>query len=98
MNFKRYLKKIGEKAQVFDRLSELAIGVVVLALILVIAFLIMSETAANTTVAANPNATLAIATLQSATADIPNWVPLIVIGVIGLVLLGFVGLYRRVTQ
>jgi len=55
----------------------------------------MSETKANTTVAADANATSAITELQNATSDIPGWVPLIVITVIGSLLLGLIALFRR---
>ena len=43
----------------------------------------MSETKANSTVAADANATAAVTDLQSAASDIPGWVPLVVIAVIG---------------
>ena len=84
-----------KKAQVFDQLAGLGIGIAALVITLVVVFLIMSQTAANTTVAADGNASLAVTTLQAATATIPTWVPLIVIAVIGSILLGLVALFRR---
>ena len=84
-----------KKGQVFDQLSGLGIGIAVLAITLVVVFLIMSQTAANTTVAADGNATAALDTLQESAADIPGWVPLVVIAVIGAILLGLVALFRR---
>lgn len=84
-----------KKKGVFNNLAALGVGVAALAITLVVVFLIMSETAANTTVAADGNASAALDTLQNATADIPGWVPLIVIAVIGSILLGLVALFRR---
>ena len=83
------------KKGVLDQLGALGVGIASLAITLVVVFLILSQTASNTTVAADSNATAAVSTLQSATDDIPGWVPLIVIAVIGSILLGLVALFRR---
>lgn len=83
------------KKGVLDNLSALGVGIAGLTITLVVVFLIMSQTAANTTVAADANASAAIDTLQNATDDIPGWVPLIVIAIIGSILLGLVALFRR---
>ena len=83
------------KKGVLDNLSALGVGIAGLAITLVVVFLILSQTAANTTVAADPNASAAIDTLQNATDDIPGWVPLIVIAMIGAVLLGLVAMFRK---
>ena len=87
--------KLAKKGQVFDNLMGLGVGVAALAITLTVVFLILSETAANSTVAADPNASAAIDQLQSAADDIPGWVPLVVIAVIGTILLGLVALFRR---
>ena len=84
-----------KKGQIFGQLAGLGIGIASLAITLVVVFLLLSQTAANTTVAADSNASAAIDTLQEATDDIPGWVPLIVIAVIGSILLGLVALYRQ---
>ena len=84
-----------KKGQVFEQLAGLGVGIAALAITLVVVFLIMSQTAANSTVAADANATAALQTLQNATDDIPGWVPLIVVAVIGAILLGLVALFRR---
>ena len=89
------MRKMTNKGQVFDQLGGLGIGIAVLAISLVVVFLIMSQTAANTTVAADANATAALTTLQNAASDIPGWVPLVVIAVIGAILLSLVALFRR---
>ncbi len=95
MRLKNLLKKMNKKGQVFDQLSGLGVGIAALAITLVVVFLILSETEANATVAADPNATAALGTLQNAADDIPGWVPLVVIAVIGAILLGLVALFRR---
>lgn len=87
--------KMNKKGQIFNQLSSLAIGVAVLAITLIVVFLMLAQTAANTTVAADSNSTAALGTLTNAVADIPAWVPLIVIGVVGTILLGLVALFRR---
>jgi len=90
--FRKMLKDT--KGQVFDQLSALGVGIAGLAITLVVVFLIMSQTAANTTVAADANASAALVTLQNAASDIPGWVPLVVIAFIGAILLGLVALFR----
>jgi len=87
--------KLDKKGQIFSQLSGLGVGIAGLAITLVVVFLIMSQTKANPTVAADVNATGALTTLQSAADDIPGWVPLVVIAVIGAILLGLVALFRR---
>jgi len=89
------MKLINKKGQIFSQLSGLGVGIAGLAITLVVVFLIMSQTKANPTVAADVNATGALTTLQSAADDIPGWVPLVVIAVIGAILLGLVALFRR---
>jgi len=49
---------------------------------------------ANQTVR-NSNAWNATQTLQTSTATIPNWVPIIIITAIGSVLIGMVAMFRR---
>jgi len=83
-----------KKGQIFDQLSGLGVGIAGLAITLVVVFLIMSQTKANSTVAADTNATAALTTLQQSADDIPGWVPLVVIAVIGAILLGLVALFR----
>lgn len=83
-----------KKGQVFDQLSGLGIGIAGLAITLVVVFLILSQTKANSAVSADPNATQAITEMQNAADDIPTWVPLVVIAVIGAILLGLVALFR----
>jgi len=84
------LKKLGQ----MNNLQNLVIGIAVLAIVLVVVFVLMSELASNTTVAADQNASAAIDQLQSATDDVPGWVPIIVIVSIGSIILGMITLFR----
>jgi len=87
-------KIFSRKGQVFSQLSGLGVGIAGLAITLVVVFLILSQTGANATVAADPNATAAINTLSTAADGIPGWVPLVVVAVIGAILLGLVSMFR----
>lgn len=80
------LRKIGKKG-VFDGMSNLAIGAVVLGITLVVALLIMSGVKANTTVSADGNATAATNSVLTAMATIPGWVGLVVLVAIGALLI-----------
>ena len=86
-------------------LGNLAVGVAALAIALVVTFLIISQgraqivyidgitnTSNNSQLTTAYNATV---TLANAVDDIPGWVPLIIIAVIGAVLLSLVALFRR---
>ena len=95
--------KNSKKGQVFGLLGGLAVGIATLAIVLVVTFLIISQAqtqiisieglgggVANTSsIALNATKTLA-----SAVDDVPGWVPLIVIAVIGGALLGLVAMFR----
>lgn len=83
-----------KKGQIFEQLGGLGVGIASLTITLVVVFLILSQTGANTTVAADANATSAVNQLTSAAADIPGWVPLVVVAVIGAILLGLVAMFR----
>lgn len=83
------------KKAVIDQLAPLIIGLVTIGIILIVGFLIMSEIASNAKVAADSNATAAIKEVQNATADIPTWLPIIVITIIGALLIGLVSIFRR---
>ena len=87
------MKLINKKGQI-EALVPLVISLVVVGILLVVAFLIFSQVAANTTVAADSNATAAIAAVQNATDDIPGWLPIIVVVVIGALLIGLVSFLR----
>lgn len=75
---------------VFSNLSALGIGVAALAITLVVVFLIFAELGDNSQVAADTNATATVTDLTSATADIPDWVPIVVVTFIGALLISMV--------
>jgi uncharacterized protein (UPF0333 family) len=89
------LKKINRnrKGQI-DHLVPLVISLVVIGVLLVVAFLIMSEVASNSTVTADGNASAAVDEVQEAMGTIPGWLPIIVIVVIGALLIGLVSFLR----
>ena len=83
------------KKGVLDNLAALGVGIAGLTITLVVVFLILSQTEANTTVAADQNATVAVNTLTAAADTIPGWVPIVVITVIGGLLISLVAIFRR---
>jgi len=87
------VKLMNKKGQI-EALVPLVISLVVIGILLVVAFLIFAQVAANTTVAADTNATAAIVAVQQATDDIPGWLPIIVVVVIGALLIGLVSFLR----
>ena len=89
------MKHLKHKRGVIDNLSALIIGLGAFAIVAVVIFLIMSELAANTDVAADSNASAAVGEVQSAASDIPGWLPIVVITVIGGVLLLLVRVFRQ---
>ena len=89
------------KKGVIEQLSSLIIPLVAIGIVLVIGFLIMAEV--KTQVEAQPctksdcNTTAINATndVINAIADIPGWLPIIVITVIGALLIGLVTMFGR---
>lgn len=75
-------------------LSGMVIGLVSLGILLVVGFLIMAEVADNDTVTADGNASAAVDEVQGAMDDIPTWLPIIVIVIIGAILIGLVSMFR----
>ena len=82
------------KKGAIDQLMPVVIALVVIGITLVVGFLILAEVAANTKVAADTNATAAVGSVQSAMSDIPGWLPIIVITIIGALLIGLVAYFR----
>ncbi len=75
-------------------LMPVVIALVSIGIMLVVGFLILSEVAANSEVAADANASKAIDTVQNAMQDIPGWLPIIVITIIGALLISLVSFFR----
>ncbi len=98
----RLLKQ--KKGQVFGSLQELAIGIASLVIIFAVVFLLLANTrtqivemesislADNRTWTAAYNGTVE---LTEAAEDVPGWIPLVVITVIGSVLISLVALFRQ---
>lgn len=83
-----------KKGQVFDQLTGLALGLVSLAIVFIVAFLIYSKLKANSTVSADANSTASLKTVTDETYNITSWLGIIVITVIGSIILGLVMLFR----
>ena len=97
------MRRLNNKGQV-DALQPLIVALVVIAIVLVVGFLIFAEVqdqvvTIDTVTEATPstwsygyNATMSV---QEAMNDIPGWLPIIVVVVIGALLIGLVGFLRR---
>ena len=98
------LKMFKNKRGVMDQLSGLGIGIASFAIIIVVTFLVMANVQDQIVSTQGINESVtgewttaynASQTLQSATATIPDWVPLIIIVAIGALILSLVGTLRR---
>ena len=87
------MNKLNKKGAI-DQLMPVVIALVVIGITLVVGFLILAEVADNTKVAADTNATAAVNSVQGAMSDIPGWLPIIVITIIGALLIGLVAYFR----
>jgi len=87
--------KLNKKGQVFSQIQGLGVGLAGMVIVFAVVFLILAQVGSNAQVVANTNATAAVDTLQEAAADIPGWVPLVVIAIIGGILLGLVAMFQR---
>lgn len=87
-------RALKSKKGALDNLGNLVTMLGYLAILMAVVFLIVAEIAANDTVVADSNATAAVQETQSAMSDIPGWLPIIVITVIGGVLLTLVRFFR----
>ena len=76
-----------KKGQIMDALGSLAIGAGTLAMILVIIFLVLGKVATNSQVTADSNASAAIATVQNEASQIPQWVGIVIITIIGFMMI-----------
>ena len=94
-----------KKGQVFDKMSGLFIGLATIAIVSVVMFIVMAQAQdqlvsldgideSNTsTMTLGYNATVQ---LQEAMDDVPGWIPLIVIAVMGGILVGLVAYFKSV--
>ena len=88
------MKMFNSKKGVVDQLMPVIISLVAIGITLAVGFLILSTVKANAKVVADPNATLGIVQTVSAMADIPGWLPIIIITIIGALLIGLVSMFR----
>ena len=86
--------KMDKKGQT-GQLVPLITGLVVIGLVLVVSFLILGEIAANATVVADENASSAVTETQQAMDQIPGWLGIIVITVIGAILIGLIAFFAK---
>jgi len=89
------MRKLNNKGQV-DALIPLIIALVVVAIVLVVGFLIFAQVKAQAIVIEGEagyadNASEAV---QEAMNDIPGWLPIIIVVVIGALLIGLVSFLR----
>lgn len=85
---------LGKKG-VVDNLAPVVIALVAIGITLAVGFLILSEVAGNSMVSADANATAGVEATQNAMGDIPGWLPIIIITIIGALLIGLVSMFRR---
>jgi len=99
------MKRLNNKGQV-DALQPLIVALVVIAVVLVVGFLIFAEVqdqivsidtvnesaGAESSWSYGYNASVEVATSMD---DIPGWLPIIIVVVIGALLIGLVGFLRR---
>lgn len=82
------------KKGVLQNFLPLVVGLASIGITLVVGFLILAEIATNASVTANNNASEAVDEVQLAMDDIPGWLPIIVVAVIGALLLSLVAYFR----
>jgi len=83
------------KKAVIDQLAPVVIALVSLGIVLVVAFLVLAEIQDSSSVHEDPNASNSTAQVIDAMSDIPGWLPIIVITIIGALLIGLVSMFRR---
>ena len=84
---------MSKKGQIFENISGLLTGVLALAIVAVVVFVILANLSTNAQVTTSANATRAIQALSNSAQDAVGFVPLIVLAAVGSILLGLVGLF-----
>ena len=87
---------MNKKAQALATLQAMIGPLIGVALVLAIGFLIMAEVATQAEEIEGVESYSANATddVQNAISDIPGWLPIVVVAVIGIALLGLVQMFR----
>lgn len=89
------MKLLASKKGVIDQLIPMVTALVVIGVVLVVGFLIFAEVGSNAKVLADNNASQAINETRDAMSEIPGWLSIIIITVIGALLIGLVSLFQR---
>lgn len=96
--------KLAKKGQALATLQALLVGLAVIAMVLAICFVMLAKTRSQivsidgvdetnaSTFSVGYNATQ---TITEAVADVPGWIPLVVIAIVGVAVLGIMSLYQR---
>lgn len=87
-------KMFKNKRGVYDQLSSAVIGLVAIGIVLAVGFLILAQIKSNPAVSADGNASAAIGQVVSATAQIPAFLPIIVIVTVGAILISLIFVFR----
>jgi len=96
------MRKMNNKGQI-DALIPLIMALIVISIVLVVGFLIFAEVQDQVVSIDSINESAGIGSygynatqdVTNAMADIPGWLPIIVVVVIGALLIGLVGFLRR---
>ena len=91
----RILDLLKRKHGFIDQLKSVVIGIVILAIIIAVCFVILAQLRANNTVSADANATAAVNTLTQAMSQIPGWMPILILVVVGGLVIGAVMYFGR---
>lgn len=87
-----------KKAQALNNLQALIAPLIGVAVVLVVGFLIMAEVKTQASTIENDGGTgyavNATRDVQLALDDIPGWLPIIIVAIIGAILLGLVQFFR----
>lgn len=82
------------KKGIVDNLVGLVVGVGAVGITLAIVFLILAQVRTNSTVVADPNTTAAVVSTTNALQNVPSFLPIIIIALIGVIVLGAVQAFR----
>lgn len=94
----------GKKGNAFNGLASLAISISVVTIVLVVTFLIITESRdqikdiEGRSLMSDENGTAAwnaTTEITDAVDDIPGWIPLIVLTAIGMILIGMVVMFKK---
>lgn len=97
-NLKRRRALLKNKAGVIDQLQSLVIGTLVLSVVFGVSMVALSTFKANTTVAADGNATAGLTSLTTAINVIPNNAELLIFLLVFALIIGAVMIYKQFSK